>query len=243
MAQSPLRHAEPQSNNLEASPSSSSQLNMPSLPPLTGPHKAELSISMQQSQQQEVQQPSELCVASYDEMDIENYINGDVTHDDDEEEDEDEDMETTATSDQPTQQQHIVSYENDEDQVYMAVQSVSNALPKPEQLNKTGSSLETQQLQQQLQSGSEYSQKLEVHTPTSTSTHTRFQNASTTPSTPSQVAFPMGGVCSAVAEEDEIGAFFKAVAMKIRNAHLEPVAFTDLQIDILRVINDALRNH
>ncbi|XP_034483119.1 bromodomain-containing protein DDB_G0280777 [Drosophila innubila] len=241
MAQSPLRHAEPQSNTLEASPSSSSQLNMPTLPPLTGPHKAELSISMQQ-QQQEVQQPSELCVASYDEMDIENYINGDVTHDDEEEEeDEDEDMEVTATQEQPTQQQHIVSYENDEDQVYMAVQSVSNTLSKPEQLNKTGSNMEAQQLQQQLQTGSDYSQKLEVHTPTSTST--RFQNAATTPSTPSQVAFPMAAVCSAAAEEDEIGAFFKAVAMKIRNAHLEPVAFTDLQIDILRVINEALRNH
>jgi len=44
-------------------------------------------------------------------------------------------------------------------------------------------------------------------------------------------------------EDDEIGAFFKAVAMKIRNAQLEPVAFTELQIEILRVINEALRNH
>ncbi|KAM8708094.1 hypothetical protein ACLKA7_015119 [Drosophila subpalustris] len=252
MAESPLRHADPPSNTLEASTSSSSQLNMATLPPLTGPHKAELSMSMQQQQQlqhqqqqqqQQQQQPSELCVASYDEMDIENYINGDVTHDDEEEEeeDEDEDMETTTTPEQPTQQQHIVSYENDEDQVYMAVQSVSNTLSKPEHLNKTGNSLETQQLQQQLPTGSDYSQKLEVHTPTSTGT--RFQNAATTPSTPSHAAFPMGGVCSAAAEEDEIGAFFKAVAMKIRNAHLEPVAFTDLQINILRVINEALRNH
>ncbi|XP_036677967.1 transcription factor Adf-1-like [Drosophila suzukii] len=44
-------------------------------------------------------------------------------------------------------------------------------------------------------------------------------------------------------EDDEIGAFFKTVAMKIRNAQLEPVAFTELQIEILRVINEALRNH
>ena len=44
-------------------------------------------------------------------------------------------------------------------------------------------------------------------------------------------------------EDDEVGAFFKAVAMKIRNAKLSPVAFTDLQIDILRVINSSLRNH
>lgn len=240
MPQSPLRHTDPQPNNLEASPSSSSQLNMPTLPPLTGPHKAESSITMQQ-QQQEVQQPSELCVASYDEMDIENYINGDVTQDDEEEEDEDEDMETTAAPEQQTQQQQIVSYENDENQVYMAVQNVSSTLTKPEQLNKTVSNLETQQLQQQLQTGGDYSQKLEVHTPTSTSA--RFQNAATTPSTPSQAAFPMGGICSAAAEEDEIGAFFKAVAMKIRSARLEPVAFTDLQINILRVINEALRNH
>ncbi|XP_070854891.1 uncharacterized protein [Drosophila suzukii] len=44
-------------------------------------------------------------------------------------------------------------------------------------------------------------------------------------------------------EDDEIGAFFKAVAMKIRNDQLEPVAFTELQIEILRVINEALKNH
>ncbi|XP_034107403.1 uncharacterized protein LOC117570073 [Drosophila albomicans] len=243
--QSPLRHAEPQASTLEASSSNSSQLNMSALPPLTGPHKAELSISMQQSQQQqqEVQQASELCVASYDEMDIvENYINGNVTHDDDDEEDEDEDMDATAASSeqqaQQHQQQHVVTYDNEEDPVYMAV---SNALSKPEQLAKTGSNLEAQQLHQQLQSSSDYSQKLEVHTPPLSST--RFQTAATTPSTPSQAAFPMGGAPSAPAEEDEIGAFFKAVAMKIRNAHLEPVAFTDLQIDILRVINEALRNH
>lgn len=44
-------------------------------------------------------------------------------------------------------------------------------------------------------------------------------------------------------EDDEVGAFFKAVAMKIRNAKLAPVAFTDLQIDILKVINGSLRNN
>ncbi|XP_058976234.1 probable basic-leucine zipper transcription factor C [Musca domestica] len=44
-------------------------------------------------------------------------------------------------------------------------------------------------------------------------------------------------------DDDEVGAFFKAVAMKIRNAKLSPVAFTDLQIDILKVINCSLRNH
>ncbi|EDV97579.1 putative uncharacterized protein DDB_G0271606 [Drosophila grimshawi] len=245
--QSPLRHSEPQVSTLEASPSSSSQLNMSTLPPLTGPTKAELSATIQQQQQQqqqEVQQASELCVASYDEMDIENYINGDVVHDDDEE-DENEDMDTTATTEEPTQQQqqqqHVVSYENNEDSVYMAVQSVSNALSKPDQqLNETGSSLEPQQLQQhQLQTASEYAQpKLEVHTPTST----RFQNSANTPSTASQALFPLGA-CSMATEEDEIGAFFKAVAMKIRKAHLEPVAFTDLQINILGVINEALRNH
>lgn len=248
MAHSPLPHAEVQSN-LEASPNGSSQMNMQTLPPLTGPHKQELSATLQQQQQQEVPQPSELCVASYDEMDIENLINGEVTQDDEEEEDEDEDMETTETSEHATQeqqqqQQHVVSYENDEDQVYMAVQSVTDALTKSEQLNEAGSSLEPQQLQQ-LQNGNEYTQKLEVHTPTSTST--RFATTtSTTPNTPSQVtAFPMSG-CTAsgtpIAVEDEIGAFFKAIAMKIRNAQLEPVAFTDLQINILRVINDALRN-
>ncbi|XP_054733419.1 uncharacterized protein LOC129241221 [Anastrepha obliqua] len=43
--------------------------------------------------------------------------------------------------------------------------------------------------------------------------------------------------------DDEVGAFFKAVAMKIRSAKMSPVAFTDLQIDILRVINETLRNH
>lgn len=241
MAHSPLPHAEVQS------PNGPSQMNMQTLPPLTGPHKQELSATLQQ-QQQEVPQPSELCVASYDEMDIENLINGEVTQDDEEEEDDDEDMETTETSDHATQeqqQQHVVSYENDEDQVYMAVQSVTDALNKSEQLTEAGSSLEPQQLQQ-LQNGNEYTQKLEVHTPTSTST--RFATTtSTTPNTPSQVtAFPMGG-CTAsgtpiAVEEDEIGAFFKAIAMKIRNAQLEPVAFTDLQINILRVINDALRN-
>uniref|UniRef100_A0A1B0ANM7 MADF domain-containing protein n=1 Tax=Glossina palpalis gambiensis TaxID=67801 RepID=A0A1B0ANM7_9MUSC len=44
-------------------------------------------------------------------------------------------------------------------------------------------------------------------------------------------------------DDDEVGAFFKAVAMKIRNAKMSPVAFTDLQINILHVINDTLRNH
>lgn len=44
-------------------------------------------------------------------------------------------------------------------------------------------------------------------------------------------------------EDDEVGAFFKAVAMKIRNANLSLVALTDLEIEILRVINTSLRNH
>lgn len=43
--------------------------------------------------------------------------------------------------------------------------------------------------------------------------------------------------------DDEVGAFFKAVAMKIRNANMSPVSFTDLQIDILRVINGTLRHN
>lgn len=43
--------------------------------------------------------------------------------------------------------------------------------------------------------------------------------------------------------DDEVGAFFKAVSMKIRNANMSPVSFTDLQIDILRVINGKLRHN
>ncbi|XP_055855706.1 uncharacterized protein LOC129918962 [Episyrphus balteatus] len=42
--------------------------------------------------------------------------------------------------------------------------------------------------------------------------------------------------------DDEVGAFFKAVAMKIRKANMSAVAFTDLQIDILKVITNALKD-
>ncbi|XP_037938973.1 GATA zinc finger domain-containing protein 10 [Teleopsis dalmanni] len=52
-----------------------------------------------------------------------------------------------------------------------------------------------------------------------------------------------GTTSSTIEEDDEVGVFFKAVAMKIRNAKLSPVAFTDLQINILQVINGSLRNH
>ncbi|XP_055385608.1 uncharacterized protein LOC129614775 [Condylostylus longicornis] len=44
------------------------------------------------------------------------------------------------------------------------------------------------------------------------------------------------------AEDDEIDAFFRAISMKVRRAKLSPIAFTDLQIEILRVINEKFRN-
>ncbi|XP_001352968.3 putative uncharacterized protein DDB_G0287113 isoform X1 [Drosophila pseudoobscura] len=250
-------HSPPTQPNTMETSSGSSQLNM-ALPPLTGPHKTELANALQEQQQQQQQQEEqnqqarELCVASYDEMDIENYINGDAHHNDEDEEDEDEEMESTTVP-EPTpqqQEQHVVGYDHDESSVYMAVQSVSNALTKHEHHNDTSSNLEQQQ-QQQLQSAGGYQQKLDVELTS------RYQNAATTPcSTPTSryysnqisplksghLEFPASGSNGSNGEEDEIGAFFKAVAMKIRSAHMEPVAFTDLQIDILRVINDALRN-
>ncbi|EDW79227.2 uncharacterized protein Dwil_GK25760 [Drosophila willistoni] len=148
------------------------------LPPLTGPHKVEMEEDQQQQQQQQQQQhqsASDLCVASYDEMDIENYINGDVPHtneddDDDDDVDEQQHPPTTSVVEIPTNSHPTSSHGNNLNSRY--------SLPAPT-LN----------------------------------------------------------------DDDEIGAFFKAVAMKIRNAQLEPVAFTDLQIDILHVINKALRNH
>ncbi|XP_055905424.1 uncharacterized protein LOC129940922 [Eupeodes corollae] len=42
--------------------------------------------------------------------------------------------------------------------------------------------------------------------------------------------------------DDEVGAFFRAVAMKIRKANMSAVAFTELQIDILKVITNALKD-
>ncbi|BFF97158.1 uncharacterized protein DMAD_05632 [Drosophila madeirensis] len=235
-------------NNLETS-STSSQLNM-SLPTLTGPPKSELTNALREQQQEEQnQQARELCVASYDEMDIENFINGDAHHNDEDEEDEDDEMENTTVPEASTQQQEqqVVGYDHEDRSVYMAVQSVSSAMTKQEQLNDASSNLE----QQQLQSAGGYQQKLDVEAPSTP----RYQNAATTPcSTPTsryysnqisppksgQLEFPVGSING---EDDEIGAFFKAVAMKIRSAQMEPVAFTDLQIDILRVINEALRNH
>jgi len=223
---------------------------MPALPHLTGPHKAEQQQQQQEEQQQQQQQASELCVATYDDMDIENYINGDAHHDDEEEDDEDEEMETTTAAEQTSQQQeqHVMTYDHDDGPVYMAVQSVTSSMTKQETLSEGAPSLE----QQQLQSTGEY-QKLEIQTPTTP----RYQNAATTPSStstsryhsapitpnkPNHMEFPPSNGHNS-GEDDEIGAFFKAVAMKIRNAQLEPVAFTELQIEILRVINEALRNH
>uniref|UniRef100_A0A6P4ER34 Uncharacterized protein LOC108043332 isoform X1 n=1 Tax=Drosophila rhopaloa TaxID=1041015 RepID=A0A6P4ER34_DRORH len=245
-------HSPPTQQSTLESSSSSSQLNMPALPHLTGPHKAEQQQQQEDHQhQQQQQQASALCVASYDDMDIENYINGDAHHDDEEEDDDDEEMETTTAAEQTPQQQdqHVMSYEHDEGPVYMAVHSVGSSMTKQEQLSEGASSLDQHQ---QLQSTGEY-QKLEIQTPTTP----RYQNAATTPSStstsryhsapitpnkPSHMEFPpSNGHISG--DDDEVGAFFKAVAMKIRNARLEPVAFTELQIDILRVINEALRNH
>lgn len=42
--------------------------------------------------------------------------------------------------------------------------------------------------------------------------------------------------------DDEVGSFFKAVAIKVRKANMSAVALTDLQIDILKVITNALKN-
>ncbi|XP_065720512.2 protein similar isoform X1 [Drosophila suzukii] len=243
-------HSPPNQQSTLESSSSSSQLNMPALPHLTGPHKAEQQQQQQEEQQQQQQQASELCVATYDDMDIENYINGDAHHDDEEEDDEDEEMETTTAAEQTPQQQeqHVMTYDHDDGPVYMAVQSVTSSMTKQETLSEGATSLE----QQQLQSTGEY-QKLEIQTPTTP----RYQNAATTPSStstsryhsapitpnkPNHMEFPPSNGHNS-GEDDEIGAFFKAVAMKIRNAQLEPVAFTELQIEILRVINEALRNH
>ncbi|XP_022231821.2 uncharacterized protein LOC111080494 [Drosophila obscura] len=244
-------HSPPTQQSTMETSSASSQLNMP-LPTLTGPHKSELTNALREQQQQQQQeeqnqQARELCVASYDDMDIENYINGDAHHNDEDDDDEDEEMESTTVPEATTQQQeqHVVGYDHEEGSVYMAVQSVGNGLTKQEQLNDAPNNLE------QLQSAGGYQQKLDVETPTTP----RYQNAATTPcSTPTsryyanQISPPKSGhlefaASSSNGEEDEIGAFFKAVAMKIRSAHMDPLAFTDLQIDILRVINEALRNH
>ncbi|KAH8242149.1 hypothetical protein KR026_006421 [Drosophila bipectinata] len=247
-----------QQSNLESS-SSNSQLNMPALPHLTGPHKSEMTEALQdqqqpqnQDQRHQQQQASEMCVATYDDMELENYINGDAHQEDDEDDEDDEEMETATGTDQAPQQQEqqMVSYDHEEGSVYMAVQTVSNALAKQEQASGRATHME----HQQLHSTAEYQQKLDIQ-PASTP---RYQNSASTPSSSSTARYhstpitthkptshvefpPTNGHNSG--EDDEIGAFFKAVAMKIRNAQLEPVAFTDLQIDILRVINEALRNH
>ncbi|XP_004534080.1 myb-like protein I isoform X2 [Ceratitis capitata] len=82
-------------------------------------------------------------------------------------------------------------------------------------------------------------------------TKTTFATMTSTPSTATVMSTPTSPNQSNQANQrtpenagdDEVGAFFKAVAMKIRNAKMSPVAFTDLQIDILRVINETLRNN
>ncbi|KAH8373430.1 hypothetical protein KR009_006848 [Drosophila setifemur] len=238
-------HSPPTQHSILESSSSSSQINMSILPHLTGPHKAEQSSLRDQQHQQgeQQQQASDLCVATYDDMDIENYINGDAQHEVDEEDDVDEEMETATPTDQTAQHQghHVVGYDHEERPVYMAVHSVSNAMAKKEQLSVGASNLEHQQLTH----SAEYQQKLEVQTPTTTrpsSSTSRYHSATITPSKPSHMEAPPSNSHNS-SKDDEIGAFFKAVAMKIRNAQLQPVAFTDLQIDILRVINEALRNH
>ncbi|XP_075161086.1 uncharacterized protein LOC142233907 [Haematobia irritans] len=103
-----------------------------------------------------------------------------------------------------------------------------------------------------LPSGSNGSVTSALDTLTATSTSTRAPSntpslvpttceASTNTQPAVQILQPSNN--SVLSEDDEVGAFFKAVAMKIRNAKLSPVAFTDLQIDILKVINGSLRNH
>ncbi|KAH8295818.1 hypothetical protein KR018_010160 [Drosophila ironensis] len=241
-----------QPGNLESS-SSSSQLNMPALTHLSGRIKTELSCAIpDQTEQQdrEQQQASDMCVASYDDMDIENYINGDADHGDEEEDEEDEEMETTTEAEQQASQhneQHVVSYDHEEGPVYMAVQNVpSSAMTKQDSVGDGAPTLE----HQQLQTAAEYQQKIDGQTPSTS----RYQNAATTPSSTSTSRYHSAPITPnkpnshlefppSSNEDDEIGAFFRAVAMKIRTAQLEPVAFTDLQIDILRVINEALRNH
>lgn len=42
-------------------------------------------------------------------------------------------------------------------------------------------------------------------------------------------------------DNDEVGAFFKLMALKVRNANLTPVALTNLEIQILHVINSSLK--
>ncbi|XP_017014356.2 uncharacterized protein [Drosophila takahashii] len=143
-------HSPPTQQSTLESSSSSSQLNMPALPHLTGPHKADhTSTQHQQEEHQQQQQASELCVATYDDMDIENYINGDAHHDDEEEDDEDEEMETTTAAEQTPQQQeqHVMTYDYEDGPVYMAVQSVTSSMTKQETLSEGATSLEHQQLQ------------------------------------------------------------------------------------------------
>lgn len=247
-----------QQSNLESS-SSNSQLNMPALPHLTATHKSEMAEALHDQQQQQnseqqhqQQQASELCVATYDDMELENYINGDAHQEDEEDDEEDEEMEATTGAEQTPQQQdqQMVSYDHEEGPVYMAVQTVSDALAKQEEASGRATNMQ----HQQLQAAAEYQPKLEIQPPStpryqnaastpSSSSTSRFHTAPITPNKPaSHVEFPPTNGHNS-GEDDEIGAFFKAVAMKIRNAQLEPVAFTDLQIDILRVINEALRNH
>lgn len=76
----------------------------------------------------------------------------------------------------------------------------------------------------------------------STNTHPMHENTSSSNSNTTNVT-NVSNANTVSQEEDEVGAFFKAVAMKIRNANLSQVALTDLEIEILRVINTSLRNH
>lgn len=42
--------------------------------------------------------------------------------------------------------------------------------------------------------------------------------------------------------EEEIETFFRSVTMKVKNANFQPVDLVDLQIEILQVISNKLRN-
>ncbi|XP_011186673.2 uncharacterized protein Adf1_46 [Zeugodacus cucurbitae] len=162
---------------------------------------------------------------------------------------------------QPQQQQQQHDFSNDMKQQQQQCQqtltsglvhSVSPNLPSNNNkctnvlsgmaiLNSSGSSLSMEALN--LQSLTHISHI--SSTPTTTATTTTAMHAVPTPVTAASMptADQHQRTTTDNVGDDEVGAFFKAVAMKIRNANMSPVAFTDLQIDILRVINGTLRHN
>ncbi|XP_068149856.1 putative uncharacterized protein DDB_G0271606 [Drosophila tropicalis] len=219
------------------------------LPPLSGPHKGEMEEDQQQHQHQSA---TDLCVASYDEMDIENYINGDVPHtnEDDDDDDVDDDEEDVEEEEEEEEEE----LDEDEEDQEMVVTGDSPIQESPQQQQQQHQEHQQQQHQQQQQPQLEVSYNTNENPIYMTLSKQEGQQ----PPTTSVVEIPTNAhptsnhgnlnpryslPAPTLNDDDEIGAFFKAVAMKIRNAQLEPVAFTDLQIDILQVINKALRNH